>query len=362
MITKFFRLVTVSIMLAAFFCVTAAAYDLPLTDPSREVDPNKPQSATTDKNYVYIGRYKGLDYFLDVYSIEVKKDAAGEQSWRQMIFPIEEKLPSKLAKSTEQLFFTDGETAYNSLRRKFPIDALENEAERNFLRRCFEVGYAHAFGKSFVNQNLTEVVFILDKSGSMGGMEDDTIGGFNAMLEKQKAAAGDAYLTTVLFNNRSTMLHDRVPIGNVSPITEEEYQVGGTTALLDAVGETIEHIKSIQRHVRKEDRPSKTIFCITTDGMENASARYSYKDVKKLIDERKEAGWEFLFLGADIDSAEVAERMGIDRSRAANYKKDSRGSGLMYEAFDEAVTAMRSSGRVDESWKDEVESDERARK
>ncbi len=361
MITKIAKLITVSIMLAAFFCLTAsAAYELP-EPPESPVEKAPTFVKPLDKNYIYIARYNGLDYFLDEYSIAIKKDDGSARSWTQYIFPIGKKIPKGMSRSTEQTFFTDGERAYNSSRQKNPIDAIENAVERNFMRRCFEVGYERAFGQKFSDQKLTEIVFILDKSGSMGGMESDTIGGFNAMLDKQKAATGEAFLTTVLFNDKVEILHDRVPLGSVEHITQAEYNVSGTTALLDAVGETINRIKTIQSSARESERPSKTIFCITTDGMENASAEYNYAAVKKLIDERKEAGWEFLFLGADIDSAAVAERMGIDRSRAANYKKDSRGSNLMYEAFGDAVTAMRSSGKVDDAWKDEVQADERDR-
>ena len=362
MITKVAKLITVSIMLAAFFCLTAAeAYELPEA-PTEPVEKTLPVVKPLDKNYIYIARYNGLDYFLDEYSIAIKRNEGSARSWTQYIFPIGEKVPPQMSRSTEQTFFTDGERAYNSSRQKNPIDAIENGVERNFMRRCFEVGYERAFGQKFSDGDLTEIVFILDKSGSMGGMESDTIGGFNAMLDKQKAASGDAYLTTVLFNNKVEVLHDRLPLASIEHITQEEYNVGGTTALLDAVGETINRIKAIQRNARESERPSKTIFCITTDGLENASAEYNYAAVKKLIDERKEAGWEFLFLGADIDSAEVAGKLGIDRSRAANYKKDARGSELMYEAFGDAVTAMRESGAVKDSWKDEVQADERDRK
>lgn len=381
MITDRFKMIiTASIMLAAFFCAFASA------SADEKFD-------GVDRNYVYVGRHDERDWFLDRYSIEIKRDKNSERGWEQKIFPIGENMPANSARSIEQKFFTDGELAYNSSHRKNQIDLIEDEGERSFIRRCFEVGYENAFGEKFVarqattpgsvddkirivksnqsskgdaikmtNENLTEIVFILDRSGSMGGMEEDTIGGFNSMLEKQKALDGSAFLTTILFDNRMEMLHDRLPLEEVKPITREEYWVRGSTALLDAVGEAIKHIKTIHKYARDEDRPSKTIFCITTDGMENASTRYNYRDVKRLIEQQKELGWEFLFLGADIDSAAVADRMGIDRSRAANYRKDSRGSGLMYDAFAGAVTAMRESGAVDDDWKDEVEADERDRK
>ena len=381
MITKWFGTITVGLMLAAFFCVHAlAAYDLPVK-PEKSVENTAAVPEPVDKNYVYIGRFKGVDYFLDKFSIEIKKDKQSARSWTQFIFPIGENLPPDAARSTAQTFFTDGDTAYNSSRSKQAIDQIANADEREFMTRCFVVGYENAFGEKFKNvapqvttagavddnmtivrDNLTEVVFILDRSGSMGGMEDDTIGGFNSMLEKQKAAAGKALLTTILFDDEIETLHDRVPIENVKPITPKEYWVRGSTALLDAVGQTINHIKTIHKYARDEERPTKTIFCITTDGMENDSREFSYEDVKKLIEAQKEQGWEFLFLGADIDSAAVAERMGIDRRRAANYKKDSAGSDMMYSAFSDAVTSMRESGAVEDSWKDNVEEDERKRK
>ena len=394
MITKWFSAITVGLMLAAFFCAHALAYDLPVK-PSEPIEGAQVAPEPVDKNYIYIGRFNGLDYFLDKFSIEIKKDNDSARSWTQFIFPIGENLPPGVVRSTSQTFFTDGEKAYNSSRRKLPIEDIKDDAAREFMMRCFTVGYENAFGEKFLNvtsqattsaavdgtmpivksnstnegdgigmtnKNLTEIVFILDRSGSMSGMEPDTIGGFNSMLERQKAAEGEAFLTTILFDDKVEVLHDRLPIGEIKPITTEEYWVRGSTALLDAVGEAIRHIKTIHKYAREEDRPNKTIFCITTDGMENSSVRYSYRDVKQLIDAQKEKGWEFLFLGADIDSGEVAERMGIDRNRAANYRKDSQGSDMMYSAFSDAMTSMREVGSVEDSWKDEVEADERDRK
>ena len=365
MITKIIRLITVSIMLAAFFCAQAFAYELP--EPLKKpVEESATPVEPTDKNYVYIGRYNGLDYFLDKYSIKIKKDNSTARSWTQFIFPIGEKVPPEASRSTLQTFSTDGDNAYNSGRSKNPIAQMENEIDRAFMMKCFSVGYKNAFGENFKgiteNKNVTEIVFILDRSGSMGGMEADTIGGFNSMLDKQKNAEGDAYLTTILFDNKIDILHDRLPISEIKPLTTEEYWVRGSTALLDAVGEAIKHIETIHKYARAEDRPDKVIFCITTDGMENASVKYSYRVIKNMIEAKKEMGWEFLFLGADIDSTELADRIGIGRNRAANYKKDAHGSGLMYEAFGDAVTAMRESGAVNDNWKDEVEADERKRK
>ena len=166
---------------------------------------------------------------------------------------------------------------------------------------------------------MTELVFILDRSGSMGGLEQDTIGGFNSMLRKQKKQPGEALVSTVLFNNHSVVIHDRVPLEQVQPMTEEEYCVGGTTALLDAVGGAIKHIGLVHKYARPEDRPEKTLFVITTDGMENASRKYTYEKVRELISRQKEKyGWEFLFLGANIDAAKEAERFGIGADRAAD--------------------------------------------
>ncbi len=215
-----------------------------------------------------------------------------------------------------------------------------------------------------MKKNLTELVMILDRSGSMGGLEGDTIGGYNSMLEKQKKAEGEAYVSTVLFDNEIETIHDRVSIDKVSPITDKEYYVRGCTALLDAMGSTIEHIKKIHKYAREEDRPEKTVFVIITDGMENSSRHYSFKDVKKLVEQQKEAAdWEFLFLGANIDAIEVAGRCGIAEDRAVNYKCDSVGTALNYEVVSEAVCSMRSAGgRIGKSWKKSIEKDFAERK
>ncbi len=178
-----------------------------------------------------------------------------------------------------------------------------------------------------MKKGLTEIVFILDRSGSMGGLESDTIGGYNALLEKQRAEEGEAILTTVLFDDRVEILHDRMDLREVRNITREEYYVRGCTALLDAVGETVERIHTAQKYARPEDRPEKTVVVITTDGMENASRRYTYAEVKRMVERRREADrWEFLFLGANIDAAAEAERFGIDRRRSARYEHDGVGS------------------------------------
>lgn len=195
-----------------------------------------------------------------------------------------------------------------------------------------------------MRKGLTELVFILDRSGSMSGLEADTIGGFNSMIGRQKKEEGEALISTVLFDDEANMLHDRVNIKDVEPMTEDEYYVGGCTALLDAVGGAIHHIGNIHKYAREEDRPEKTVFIITTDGMENASRRYSYDRVKMMVERQREKyGWEFLFLGANIDAIEVAGRFGIKPSRAVNYECDSEGTQLNYQVLNETVTRMRMS-------------------
>lgn len=191
-----------------------------------------------------------------------------------------------------------------------------------------------------MKKTLTEIVYILDRSGSMSGLEADTIGGFNSMIEKQKQTGEKAYVSTILFDDRTEVIHDRVPIEKVDKITNKEYFVRGSTALLDAVGGAIKHIINIHKYAREEDRPDKTIFVITTDGMENASMNYNYNQVKKMIEkEQKEYGWEFIFIGANIDACAEAERFGIRRERAVNYIHDDRGTKLIYEGVSQAMCA-----------------------
>ena len=214
-----------------------------------------------------------------------------------------------------------------------------------------------------MKKNLTELVFILDRSGSMAGLEDDTIGGFNSMLEKQKAEPGEAYVSTVLFDNRSEVIHDRLPLERVPALTRKEYYVRGCTALLDAVGGAIHHIGNIHKYAREEDRPQRTLFIITTDGMENASRRYDYRRVKEMIERQKEKyGWEFLFLGANIDAAKEAARFGISAERAANYHADHQGTGLVYEAVNAAVCAVRASRPLENEWRASIDKDFESRK
>ena len=214
-----------------------------------------------------------------------------------------------------------------------------------------------------MKQNLTELVFILDRSGSMQGLEKDTIGGFNAMIEKQKKEPGEAFVSTVLFDDRVEVLHDRVPLHEVRPITQQEYSVRGCTALLDAIGGAIHHIGNIHKYARDEDVPARTLFVITTDGMENASRRYTAPQVKECIRRQKERyGWEFLFLGANIDAVETAGHLGIAPDRAVNYHSDSVGTRLNYAAMSQAVSSLRNSPVLDPHWKDAVEADFRGRR
>ena len=209
-----------------------------------------------------------------------------------------------------------------------------------------------------MKKNLTELVFILDRSGSMAGLEADTIGGFNAMLEKQKAEPGEAIVSTVLFDNRSEVLHDRLPLDRVPAMTREDYWVRGCTALLDAVGGAIRHIGNVHKYAREEDRPERTLFIITTDGMENASRRYDYREVKAMIEQMREKyGWEFLFLGANIAAAREAARFGIRPDRAANYHADHRGTEVIYSAVSEAVTAFRAARPLADDWRRSIDSD-----
>ena len=214
-----------------------------------------------------------------------------------------------------------------------------------------------------MKKELTEIVFILDRSGSMSGLESDTIGGYNAKLEKQKTAPGQAIVSTVLFDDHCEVLHDRLDIKTVVPMSDKEYFVRGCTALLDAVGGAIHHIGNIHKYAREEDRPEKTLFIITTDGMENASRRYNYDRVKMMIERQKEKyGWEFIFLGANIDAVEVADRFGISADRAANYHADSEGTQLNYEVVSEAICSLRASKSINTDWKDRIDNDYKGRK
>lgn len=209
-----------------------------------------------------------------------------------------------------------------------------------------------------MKKNLTEIVFILDRSGSMAGLEDDTIGGFNAMIEKQKKEPGEALVSTVLFDNISEVIHDRVDIQKIKPMTDRDYYVRGCTALLDAVGKAIHHIGNVHKYAREENRPEKTLFVITTDGIENASREYTYPRLKEMIErQKKQYGWEFIFLGANIDASREAARFGIDADHTANYHADTIGTAVIYEAVSEAVCNVRSNRPMSKEWKRNVDAD-----
>ena len=203
---------------------------------------------------------------------------------------------------------------------------------------------------------LTEMVFILDRSGSMSGLERDTIGGYNSMLKKQRNERGEAIVSTVLFDDRCEVIHDRVPIERVRDLTENEYYARGCTAMLDAVGSAIHHIGNVHKYARPEDRPQKTLFIITTDGMENTSKYYSYSRVKKMIERQKNKyGWEFIFLGANIDSEKMGASIGIERSNSVNYVSDRVGTVLNYEVMSEVISGLRSTGALKKGWKEKIE-------
>lgn len=214
-----------------------------------------------------------------------------------------------------------------------------------------------------MKKGLVELVFILDRSGSMSGLETDTIGGFNSMIKNQKKIDGDCIVTTVLFDDRYDLLHDRINLMGISPLTEKEYYVRGTTALLDAVGRTISKIASVQRNTSEEERAEKVLFVITTDGYENSSREYSYSKVKAMIEkERDKYGWEFLFLGANIDALETAEKFGISKDRAADYHGDSQGTKITYQIVDSAVRTIRENKVMDKDWKKKIDEDYNSRK
>ena len=211
-----------------------------------------------------------------------------------------------------------------------------------------------------MKKNLTELVFILDKSGSMAGLEADTIGGFNGMIERQKKEEGEALVSTVLFSDKSRVIHDRVDIRKIEPMTDKQYYVGGCTALIDAIGQAIHHIGNVHKYAREEDRPEHTIFVITTDGMENASHLYTSDEVKAMVKKEQEKyGWEFLFLGATIDAVETAAHIGIADNRSVTFRNDAMGTALNYAGVDRAVRAMRQNASVDREWKLEIEAHEK---
>ena len=214
-----------------------------------------------------------------------------------------------------------------------------------------------------MKKNLTELVFILDRSGSTSGLESDTIGGYNALLEKQRKEPGDVILTTVLFDDRYELLHDRINLKGIAQITDKEYFVRGSTALLDAIGNTVNKIVNVQRHTAEDEKAGNVMFIITTDGMENASREFTYEKIREMIGRQKERyGWEFMFLGANIDAVATAERFGIDKDRAANYNADSHGTQLNYEVISETVSCMRAESSIPKDWKDRIDEDFKKRR
>ena len=217
--------------------------------------------------------------------------------------------------------------------------------------------------KKNTNNNLTELVFILDSSGSMTGLESDTVGGFNSMIKKQRETDGECFVSTIFFNTRSSVIHDRVKLNKVKKLTEKDYVTTGCTALLDAVGDAIHHIGNIHKYARREDVPKHTIFVITTDGYENASRKYDYEQIKSLIEkQKKKYGWEFIFLGANIDAENVASSIGIDREFAANYRADSKGTSVAYSNIATYCCEARSGIAAPSMWKENIERDLNERK
>lgn len=213
------------------------------------------------------------------------------------------------------------------------------------------------------NNNITELVFILDRSGSMGGLESDTIGGFNSLIEKQKKQDGKCFVSTVLFDHLSEVIHDRVELKKIKPMTDKDYYVRGCTALLDAIGGAIRHISNIHKYARNEDVPEHTMFVIMTDGYENASHIYTSDRVKAMIEHQKEKyGWEFLFIGANIDAVETASRFGISEDRATNYIADSQGTEVAYDTFSDIVTFFRNDVPISADWNSKINEDYNSRK
>lgn len=213
-----------------------------------------------------------------------------------------------------------------------------------------------------MNENLTEVVFILDRSGSMDHLTDDTIGGFNGLIEKQKKEEGECLVSTFLFDNEVELLHDRLPLAEIPALTRDTYYARGCTALIDCIGDAVTHIEKIHRYARKEDVPSKTMFVITTDGMENASHKYSADEVRKMIKKHQEQGWEFIFIGANIDSVETAASFGIRKDRAVNYCTDLSGTKALYACVDKSMKSVRASGVVCEDWDEELVKDNKRKR
>lgn len=213
-----------------------------------------------------------------------------------------------------------------------------------------------------MKNEMTELVFVLDKSGSMAGLEKDTIGGFNALVEKQRKLQGDVRVTTVLFNQSYELLHDRISLKGISPLTEDDYEVGGTTALLDAIGSTVQKIANAQKRTMEEERADKVMFVITTDGMENASCEYNYKKINEMIASQKQKfNWEFIFLGANIDAVATARQFGVEEEFAVEYHADPEGTQLNYQVLSEAVSSFRTGKSIDRNWKKDIEKDYKSR-
>lgn len=213
-----------------------------------------------------------------------------------------------------------------------------------------------------MKNEMTELVFILDKSGSMAGLEKDTIGGFNALVDKQRDLPGDVRVTTVLFNQSYELLHDRISLKGISPLTERDYEVGGTTALLDAIGSTIQKIGNAQKRTSEQERADKVMFVITTDGMENSSCEYDTKKIHEMIALQKQKfNWEFIFLGANIDAVATARQFGVEEEFAVEYHADAEGTELNYKVLSEAVTSFRTGKSIDRNWKKDIEKDYKSR-
>ena len=213
-----------------------------------------------------------------------------------------------------------------------------------------------------MKNNITELVFILDRSGSMSGLESDTIGGFNSLIKKQRKQEGECFVSTVLFDNVTEVLHDRIKLSDVPKMTERDYTVRGCTALIDAIGGAIHHIGNIHKYARPEDVPEHTMFVITTDGMENASHTYSSDEVKKMIErQKKKYGWEFLFIGANIDAVSTATKFGIGADRAVNYRVDSRGTEVLFNTVSETVCCMRENQPLTADWSRKIDEDNKKR-
>ena len=212
-----------------------------------------------------------------------------------------------------------------------------------------------------MKKNLTELVFVMDRSGSMAGLEKDCVGGFNSMIKKQKKADGECLVTTILFNNSDSILHDRIDLKHIGKMKEEDYVPYGCTALIDALGNSISHIGEVHRYIRKEDVPEHTIFVITTDGLENASRKYSSDEVKKMVEEKKEEGWEFIFLAANIDAVETARQYGIKEEMAVNYISDEIGTAKNYKVLGEALCSYRQKGVLSDDWAKEIKKDYQSR-